>query len=265
MSFRTVYGYDYSENGWRMCNADETVVVDVAGMPLRVRAGYAAEALGAWARWYHENVEPIDRYRPLDDWGWSATNDVWSSNHLSGTAIDLNATQYPWGQRTMPADRKARVRRGLALFEGVIFWGADWDRADEMHFQLNAGTSAGTGASAKLADFCRRRIRDGRLIGDNDMAAADVKAIEQFISAYLGPNNSDTKDIREQLTGSRDLIYVTDPHTGRRVVDLKASYRGFPQSGGRSLMDLACAIAAALGVPGTFDPSPLAATSAAQQ
>ncbi|MGO3328385.1 M15 family metallopeptidase [Gordonia sp. (in: high G+C Gram-positive bacteria)] len=256
MSFRTVYGYAWSENGWRMCNADETVVVRIAEMPLRVRSGYAAEALGAWARWYHTNVEPIDNYQPLDDWGWSATNDVANSNHLSGTAVDLNATQYPWGARTMPADRIARIRRGLQLFEGVIFWGADWGRADEMHYQLNTGTAHITGASDRLADFCRRRIHNGQLVqGDDDMSNADITKIESFIKAYLGPNNSDTKDVRQQLTGSRDLVYVSDPHSGKRVIDLDASYRGFRQSGGRTLMDLTCAIAARVGVPNTYDTS----------
>lgn len=178
MSFRTVYGNNWSENGWRMCNADSTTVVEVAGMRLRVRDGYAATALAAWVRWYHKHVEPIDIFKPTDDWGWSATNDVSTSNHLSGTAVDLNATQYPWGYRTMSADRKALVRKGLRAFEGVIFWGADWDRADEMHYQLNGGTAAGTGASDKLADFCRRRIRDGRLIEkDDDMTPEQARKL----------------------------------------------------------------------------------------
>ncbi|QXO13117.1 lysin A, L-Ala-D-Glu peptidase domain [Gordonia phage Jojo24] len=164
MTFRKVYGYEYSENGWRMCNRDECVTVTVASMGVHLRSGYAAEVLGAWIRWYHENVERIDLYKPLDDWGWSATNDVGNSNHLSGTAVDLNATQYPWGRRVMPKDRIAKVRRGLALFEGTIFWGADWSRADEMHYQLGVGTAAGNGASEKFIEFARRRIDNGRLI-----------------------------------------------------------------------------------------------------
>lgn len=179
MSFRSYAGYRYSENGWRICNSDETTVLTVAGMNLRVRSGYAAEALLAWVRWYHENVEPIDAYKPLDDWGWSFDNDVANSNHLSGTAVDLNATQYPWGLRRMPADRIAKVRRGLALFEGIIFWGADWDRADEMHYQLNGGTAAGDGASDKLADFVRRRIKDGRLVTKPTYSQATIDAYAQ--------------------------------------------------------------------------------------
>lgn len=134
MSFRQVYGYTHSENGWRMCNRDECVVANV--LPYTntapVRRGDAATILNAWLLWYHHNVEPLTS--PV--WGWSATNDVANSNHLSGTALDINAPKYPWGARVMPDDRIAKVRRGLALFEGTIFWGADWSRADEMHYQL---------------------------------------------------------------------------------------------------------------------------------
>lgn len=134
MSFRTVYGYKYSENGWRMCNRDECVVANV--LPYTntapVRSGDAATILNAWLLWYHRNVEPISS--PV--WGWSATNDVANSNHLSGTALDINAPKYPWGARVMPLNQIEKVRKGLALFEGTIFWGADWQRADEMHYQL---------------------------------------------------------------------------------------------------------------------------------
>lgn len=67
--------------------------------------------------------------------GWSLENDVPNSNHLSGTAVDINAPLYPWGYRTMLAARIAKVRKGLDAFNGVIYWGADWDRPDEMHYQ----------------------------------------------------------------------------------------------------------------------------------
>lgn len=167
MSFRSVYGYQYSENGWRMCNRDECVLItglmymDTAP----VRSGYAAEALSAFAHWYDANV-PGEIVSPT--WGWSATNDVGNSNHLSGTALDINAPQYPWGGSTMAQrypDRVAAIRRGLAEFEGIIFWGADWSRKDEMHFQLGAGTASGNGASERLVDFVRRRVIDGKLKG----------------------------------------------------------------------------------------------------
>lgn len=137
MSFRTVYGNDWSENGWRMCNRDECVVaLPALGIPYTdtapIRRGDAATILGAWVIWYHRHVEPLTS--PV--WGWSAENLVRDSNHLSGTAVDIHAPKYPWGTRTMPRERIARVREGLRLFEGTVFWGADWSRADEMHYQL---------------------------------------------------------------------------------------------------------------------------------
>jgi hypothetical protein len=153
--FRTAYGYTHSENGWRMVNRECCVVANPVPFSntAPVRAGDAATILNAWLIWYHHNVEPITS--PV--WGWSATNDVANSNHLSGTGLDVNAPKYPWGYRTMPADVKARVRKGLALFEGTIFWGADWSRADEMHYQL--GFPEG---DARIANFAAR-LNNGHL------------------------------------------------------------------------------------------------------
>jgi hypothetical protein len=165
MSFRTAYGYTHSENGWRMCNRDECERIFIPGAnntflaAMIVRKGDAEVILRAWAIWYHNNVEPLDRYQSGvgDDWGWSATNDVPNSNHLSGTALDFNASQYPWGSRTMPQARIAKVREGLRLFEGTIFWGADWSRADEMHYQI--GFREG---DKRISDFANR-LRRGHL------------------------------------------------------------------------------------------------------
>ncbi|QDF17115.1 endolysin [Gordonia phage William] len=208
MSFRTAYGNTHSENGWRMVNRDECVLIQgLAFMDTApVRRGYAAEALSAWAHWYDQNV-PGEITSPT--WGWSNTNDVSTSNHLSGTALDINAPQYPWGgdrmARVFP-DRVAAIRRGLAEFEGIIFWGADWSRKDEMHFQLNAGTASGDGASQRLAEFVQRRIVDGRLKGTVGKTAIDAARVNAFTQAFMTPIGSDTKDNREQLcgAGSRD-------------------------------------------------------------
>lgn len=144
MSFRTAYGNAWSENGWRMCDRNECERIFIEGAnndflaAMIVRSGPAEVVLRAWATWYHRNVEPLDGFQSGvgDDWGWSQTNDVGTSNHLSGTALDFNATQYPWGARVMPKDRIGKVREGLKLFRGFIFWGADWSRADEMHHQI---------------------------------------------------------------------------------------------------------------------------------
>ncbi|MBF6138122.1 M15 family metallopeptidase [Nocardia otitidiscaviarum] len=137
MGFRTVYGNTHSENGWRMVDRDMCVVaLPALGIPFTdtapLRGGDAATILGAWLIWYHRTVEPLSS--PV--WGWSPTNDVPDSNHLSGTAVDINAPKYPWQRYTMSPHLITRVRRGLELFEGTVFWGRDWSRPDEMHYQL---------------------------------------------------------------------------------------------------------------------------------
>ncbi|QCW22025.1 lysin A, L-Ala-D-Glu peptidase domain [Gordonia phage Yakult] len=165
MTFRRVYDNDWSENDWRMCNRDECVVL---GLPWAdtapVRRGDVAAVFSAF---YHEYAERVPGGITSPIWGWSATNDVGTSNHLSGTAWDVNAPQYGWGGNTMrdrfPA-RYAACRAIVNDFGGILFWGADWDRKDEMHFQLNAGTADGVGSSQRLRDFVATRIRDGRLI-----------------------------------------------------------------------------------------------------
>lgn len=148
-----------SENGWPMCNRAGCVLITApgAGRQVPVRSGDVATVLDAFLRDYHRTVEPIRS----QVWGWSADNDVSDSNHMSGTAVDVNAPQYPWGLRTMPRERIAKVRALLARYRGVIYWGADWNRADEMHYQL--GVRPGDARLVALA----ADIRGGRF-GVND-------------------------------------------------------------------------------------------------
>jgi hypothetical protein len=93
--------------------------------------GFAAE--------FHELIEPIDE-GTLDDWGYcfrqvrGSTDNL--SNHSSGTAIDLNATQHPLGKvGTFPSEKVPMIR-ALAKKYGLI-WGGDYrNRKDEMHFEI---------------------------------------------------------------------------------------------------------------------------------
>lgn len=134
MSFRTIYGYSVSENGWRMCNRDECVVVSGPGMSTApLRRGAAEIILGDLVRRYHNECAPV--LGPV--WGWSATNDVGNSNHLAGTAVDINAPQWPWGYRTMGAALVTKITTLVNSYGGAVYWGRNWSRPDEMHFQLN--------------------------------------------------------------------------------------------------------------------------------
>lgn len=194
MSFRNVYGYDWSENGWRMCDRNECGIVQIPNLFLvdtaPLRNGSPKTILGAWMKWYDTNVEEIDS--PV--WGWSAINDVANSNHLSGTAIDINAPKYPWGSRVMSAAKIAKVRHGLKLFEGTVFWGADWNRADEMHYQM--AFKEGDARNEKFA----QKLRDGYLGIYKAAPPAPAKVWPQtatdrqlleYIAEQLGPGHAD--------------------------------------------------------------------------
>jgi len=210
MSFRTYSVYSYTENGWRICNVDATrkIAPELSFMEASYcRSGAAALALEAWVRWYDANV-PGEIVSTA--WAWSRDNSVANSNHLSGTAVDINAPQYGYGDNRMHRlypDRVTAIERGLAEFEGLIFWGSKWPGAskDEMHFQLNEGTANGDDASLWLEDFVSRRCPDGRLVGAIGSDTPEVTDV-----AFLR-----TADERVKLTA--DQLLNRWPQLGNRT------------------------------------------------
>lgn len=136
MGFRTVYGNTISEDGWRMCDADECDWVTVPGtnVTLQIRRGVPATILSHFAARFNQVIEPL---RDADSACWTATNDVATSNHLAGTAVDLNWDSHPFHVAGTFGDRLPRLRALLDEFKGCVWWGGDWtDPIDEMHFQL---------------------------------------------------------------------------------------------------------------------------------
>ncbi|MGF7124025.1 M15 family metallopeptidase [Rhodococcus sp. BE178] len=222
MSFRKPYGYEYSENGWRMCDRNECDIVRIPNLFLvdtaPLRKGAPLTILGAWLRWYDQNVREI--ISPV--WGWSNTNDVGNSNHLSGTAVDIDAPRLPMGPYTMPRDLVDKVNRGLALFEGSVFWGRSWDTPDEMHFQMawREGDPRNEAFAAKL--------RSGHL---------GIYAPAPTPTPTPGGGMNIEQEIRNQLTGSAEL----------------GKYPGWPQLGGRTVVDALAVIGQKLGIPGFKD------------
>lgn len=159
MSFRTAYGNSWSENGWRMVNRDSCILVPGPYMNTApIREGAPAIILGDFARRYHVECAPI----VSSVWGWSLYNDVGNSNHLAGTALDINAPQWPWGLRWMPADLKARISKLLDSYrvdgQPGVYWGDWWNKADQMHFQL------GFKEGDKRNDILVARIQKGPVV-----------------------------------------------------------------------------------------------------
>lgn len=141
MSFRTAYGNKYSENGWRMCNSDEcdSGVIPGTGIRLPLRAGAPTLILKAFASRFNKEVENLGSPGG-DEGGWTLVNDVGNSNHLAGTAMDLNWNQHAF-RVSFSGFNNAEIqntRRLLNDFRGCVWWGQDWiSPKDAMHFQLN--------------------------------------------------------------------------------------------------------------------------------
>ena len=132
-----------SSNGWPASKDQAEIGIKsypVPGTAIKLRCAEAvAPLLIGLAAEFHELIEPLD-VGSLDDWGY-AYREVRGvpgklSNHSSGTAIDLNATQHPLGKvGTFPAEKVPMIR-ALAKKWGCI-WGGDYrNRKDEMHFEI---------------------------------------------------------------------------------------------------------------------------------
>jgi putative chitinase len=160
MADRTVYGLTNSENGWRMVDQDSCVWVKVPGtsVTLQIREGQPASIMGAFAADFNAYVEPL---RDADSACWTATNSVASSNHLSGTAMDLNWGSHPFKIENAGFDstKLATVRELLGFYEEMIWWGNDWNSPkDAMHFQMGYDTYGSQNVD-KVQSFIGRKIR----------------------------------------------------------------------------------------------------------
>jgi len=152
VGFRTVYGNNYSENGWRMCDANECDSGEIPGTTLRLpfRKGPPHDIMRAWLSWFNRNVESLNNAGRgfTDEGSFTWTNDVGTSNHLSGTAADLNWSEHAFrvSYSGFSPLEISKCREGLELFrhkgQQTVWWGQDWNSPkDAMHFQMNLAES----------------------------------------------------------------------------------------------------------------------------
>ena len=133
-----------SANGWPASADPEAIDIVRKRVPetdlkLRVAKPVAPLLIG-FAAEFHKLVEPIDEGKTLDDWGYCyrkvrGSNTV-VSNHSSGTAIDLNATQHPLAAVGTFNDDQVRVINRLCRKYGLRWGGNYRNRKDEMHFEI---------------------------------------------------------------------------------------------------------------------------------
>jgi predicted chitinase len=158
VSFRTVYGNTHSENGWPMVDQGSCEWVRIPGaahVSLQIQKGWPLAILRAFAADWNAYIEPL---RDPDSACWTPTNDVPTSNHLSGTAMDCNWNSHPFkvSYAGFNQTQIATMREMLDFYEGTVFWGQDWNSPkDPMHAQVGYNTFN----NPHTEDFIRRKIR----------------------------------------------------------------------------------------------------------
>lgn len=163
-----------SQNGWRVLPYGSGLLhtwkEPDSGITIRLRNGSAGFLLVFLLSWFHKKVERVNEGQK-DDWGHAVREireGVQMSNHASGTAEDINATQHPLGvatSRTFTPLQQRRIRRKLRVtFLGTIRWGGDYrNRPDSMHFEIDKGMAA----CERLAKVLMKTRRGKRILKAN--------------------------------------------------------------------------------------------------
>lgn len=140
-----------SNNGWSN-DPPSLVELGVPGVADTgsVRAGVVAQLFDLFLDDFHRTVEPLRTINGFRSYALNkASGGIETSNHRSGTALDLNGYRHPY-EPSAPKPyndgftdaQTAQIRRLLAKYE-VIKWGMDFNRGyrDAMHFEIR-GTAA---------------------------------------------------------------------------------------------------------------------------
>jgi hypothetical protein len=160
----------HSQNGWPVLRPESWLLYTwelPGGTRLRARNGSAGFLLMHLALWFDQRLEDLDEPL-LDDWGHAYRPvrgySTWS-NHASGTAIDLNATDHPLAaDHTFTQAEERAIHERLALYDGCIRWGGDYQtRIDAMHFELDRDLETCERVARRLLDSPRGR----RILRDN--------------------------------------------------------------------------------------------------
>ena len=170
-----------TRNGWPKAPAVRTAITAPGCADTgEVRAGDVAVVMQAFTVAFDAEVEPlstINGYRS-PELNAAAGGDA-QSNHMSGTALDLNGARHPY-ERNLPAPQQgkaykhgftdkqvAKIREILARFDGVVRWGLDFNPGyrDAMHFEIHGTPAQVAAAAAALRAVATSPTSEG----DDDM------------------------------------------------------------------------------------------------
>lgn len=180
-----------SYNGWPASKYPSAIGINTSWEPIAghrfpggIKGGDVQTVMTYLVRQLDARVEPIEMYRPGDEWGWnfkySANSPNLLSCHGSGTAIDYNAVRHPNGRRgTWTAAQVREIRKILAEC-GVIRWLYDAPRTpDEMHFEIR-GTPYDVMLAARRLKGLQPPAPSQPVPGEFTMDAAAAKAFNDL-------------------------------------------------------------------------------------
>jgi len=165
MARRLFNGHAFSEDGWPYVDEGSCTWIVVPGtnppVHLEIQNGPPMVIMGAFAADINAYVEHV---RDPDSACWTPGNSVSTSNHPGGTAMDIDWELHRF-QISYDGFNQAQIvtcRELLDYYEGMIFWGQDWDSPkDCMHWQMGYNTydQVRDQPFPKVFDFIRRKIR----------------------------------------------------------------------------------------------------------
>lgn len=168
----------------------------------------------AYAADYNAYVEPL---RDADSAGWTPTNSVATSNHLNGTAMDLNWDSHPFqvSNAGYSPQMIATMRDLLDFYEGTMFWAQDWDSPkDCMHHQMGYDTFG----DPHTADFIARKIRADGYSTYRRGAAPSVMTVpltENANGTWTSPSPAWAHLIMRESSGNPTIIQqIIDVNSG---------------------------------------------------
>lgn len=211
------------ENGWPECDLSDTERLTIPGteLSLPIRSGQPHAIMQAFFRDMDAYIEPANNARGYNDEGsWTENNSVYTSNHKGATAVDWNWTDHAFGVKDGGWDgsilipnrsQVPAVRELLAWYEGMIFWGNDWNSPiDGMHFQMGYNT-CGASNFARVQSFIDRKIRadgfstfrrGGMPRGGGSAAAPDAP------SNPIAPTTGLTAEVLYRIAGEPDEMPI---------------------------------------------------------
>jgi hypothetical protein len=180
----------YSQNGYTVLSGHDACRIYYAdNAKFYLRPDDCGYVLAHFARKFDDEVEALNR---SDCHGFSrrqiSGTSEWS-NHSSGTAVDLNATQHQYGgQHTFTNIELINLRDLMQHYDGVLRWGGDYRYTkDEMHFEINRGYEAVSLVAQRLRKnntVSLNRLKPGKRNIDVYMVKRTLRARGYSVGTY---------------------------------------------------------------------------------